>query len=95
MIFARNRLQESRPQTEGVLEHLCRIEKMLEPACRDTVTAAKELRVVVRELKRLPIRPATGRGFHALFQDPTALPGVIDSIAMLASAAAALEREHV
>ena len=92
MIFARNRLQASQPATDGVLTHLCRIEKMLEPTCRDTVTAAKELRAAVRELKRLPMRPATGRGFRALFQDPTPLPGVIDSIAMLASAALELER---
>lgn len=96
VIFARGRLQVSRPQTDGVLEHLCRIEGMLNPTCRDTVSAVEELRAVVRELEQLPKRPPIGRaqGFRTLFQDSTPQPlsGVTESIAMLRSAALELER---
>lgn len=94
VIFARGRLLVSRPYTDGVLAHLCRLEPMLHPTCTDRPGAAKELRALVRELRRLPMPPA-GSGLASLLNDPVPLSGVPECAGLLTGAARALERGNV
>ncbi len=96
LLFARGRLQQSRPATDAVIKRIEQAEALLEPGCNDTVTAARELHAIIRELKALPRRAATGRatGFRKLLQDPTPrpLPGVQEAIGRLGVTVLELEK---
>lgn len=80
LALARNHLQASRSYAAAVIDRIRRIEVLLGPTCRDTVTAIVELRGVLGDLEQLPMRPATGSatGVDPLKQDgrPQRMAGV-------------------